>query len=74
MCSLRYQRPAVVEPKEKSQNPAASSEAPQGATNEPRFRRGRVGRSSGCTNADLHRKYKAMMDERLSCQRSGVPG
>jgi hypothetical protein len=68
---------AVVEPKEKSQNPGAKAKRLKGLRVNPDFAeavseeraaaRMWIGRC-----ADLHRKYKVMMDERLSSQREVI--
>jgi hypothetical protein len=68
---------AVVEPKEKSQNPGAKSKRMKRLRSNPDFAEAvseerAAARMWEDRHADLHRKYKAMMDERLSCQREVI--
>ena len=68
---------AVVEPKEKSQNPGAKAKRLKGLRVNPDFAEAvseerAAARMWEDRHADLHRKYKAMMDERLSCQREVI--
>ena len=68
---------AVVEPKEKSQNPGAKAKRLKGLRTNPDFVEGVSEERAAAQmwedrHADLHRKYKAMMDERLSCQREVI--
>ena len=68
---------AVVEPKEKSQNPGAKSKRMKRLRSNPDFAEAvseerAAARMWEDRHADLHRKYKVMMDERLSCQREVI--
>ena len=68
---------AVVEPKEKSKNPGAKAKRMKRLRSNPDFVEGVSEERAAAQmwedrHADLHRKYKAMMDERLSCQREVI--
>jgi hypothetical protein len=68
---------AVVEPKGKFQNPGAKAKRLTGLRTNPDFVEAVLEERAASKmwedrHADLHRKYKVMMDERLSCQREMI--